>query len=125
LEEARLFIALYIDADITYKLAKALRERGFDAISAYEVGNANIPDEAHLEFAAANKRAILTCNAKDFAPLFDKWWEVGKEHYGIIVSEQLEFGEMLRRILKLLDSVTADEMRNNYLNLARFAERNH
>jgi hypothetical protein len=45
--EARLFIALYIDADITYKLAKALRERGFDAISAYEVGNADIPEDAY------------------------------------------------------------------------------
>jgi len=122
-EEARLFLALYIDADITYKLARALRERGFDAISAYEAGNADISDEEHLEFAAANQRAILTCNAKDFAPLFDKWWEAGRDHYGIIVSEQLEFGEMLRRVLKLLDSLTADEMRNNYKNLAEFARR--
>jgi hypothetical protein len=121
--EERLFVALYIDEDITHKLAKALRERGFDAIAAYEAGNIGIPDPVHLEFAASQRRALLTCNAKDFSPLFDEWWEAGKEHYGIIVSDQLEFGEMLRRVLNLLDSVTAGEMRNNYKNLAEFAIR--
>ena len=31
--------------------------------------------------------------------------------------------EMLRRVLALLDAVTADEMRNNWKNLIEFAER--
>jgi predicted nuclease of predicted toxin-antitoxin system len=118
-----LFVTLYIDEDITHKLAKVLRERGFDAVAAYEAGNIGVPDPVHLEFAASQRRALLTCNARDFAPLFDKWWEASKEHYGIIVSNQLEFGEMLRRVLNLLDSVTAGEVRNNYKNLAEFAKR--
>jgi len=88
--EERLFVSLYIDEDITYKLAKALRERGFDAVAAYEVGNVGVPDSAHLEFAVSQRRALLTCNAKDFSTLFDEWWEAGKEHYGIIVSKQLD-----------------------------------
>ena len=100
-----------------------MREHGFDAVAAYEAGNIEVPDAAHLEFAASQRRALLTCNVKDFSPLFDEWWEVGKEHYGIIVSEQLGFGEMLRRVLNLLDSVTAGEMRNNYKNRAEFAKR--
>jgi hypothetical protein len=120
--EERLFVALYIDEDITHKLAKALRERGFDAVAAYEAGNIGVSDSAHLEFATSQRRALLTCNAKDFSPLFDKWWEASKEHYGVIVSEQLEFGEMLRRVLNLLNSVTSGEMRNNYKNLAGFAK---
>lgn len=119
--EESLFIALYIDEGITYKLAKALRERGFDALGAYEVGNIEVPDRVHLEFAASQQRALLTSNAKDFAPLFDEWWEAGRQHHGIIVSAQVEFGEMLRRLLNLLDRITADEMRNNYRNLAEFA----
>ncbi|MFQ6093931.1 MAG: DUF5615 family PIN-like protein [bacterium] len=119
----RLFVALYIDEDITHKLAKALRERGFDAVAAYEAGNVGVADSVHLEFAVSQRRALLTCNAKDFSPLFDEWWEAGKEHHGIIVSKQLEFSEMLRRVLNLLNSVTADEMRNNYKNLAEFAKR--
>jgi len=55
-------------------------------------------------------------------PLFDEWWETGRQHHGIIVSEQLSFGEMLRRLLNLLHQVTAEEMRNSYKNLAEFAE---
>ena len=121
--EERLFVTLYIDEDITHKLAKALRERGFDAVAAYKAGNIELPDPAHLEFAASQGRALLTCNTKDFSPLFDEWWEASKEHYGIIVSKQLGFGEMLRRVLNLLNSVTAGEMRNNYKNLAEFAKR--
>ena len=87
-----LFIALYIDEDITYKLATVLRERGFDAVGAYEVGNIEVPDQVHLEFAASQGRVLLTCNAKDFSPLFDEWWGAGRQHHGVIVSEQLEFG---------------------------------
>ena len=35
----------------------------------------------------------------------------------------MPIGEMLRRTLKLLNTVTADEMMNNIKNLAEFAER--
>ena len=48
---ARLFIALYLDADISKKLAKQLRARGMDAISAHEVGNAELDDRAQMEYA--------------------------------------------------------------------------
>jgi len=116
------FIALYLDEDITYRLAEALREHGFDALAAYEVGNSEVPDQVHLEFATRQGRALVTCNAKDFSPLFDEWWETGRQHHGVIVSEQLAFGEMLRRLLDLLHQVTAEEMRNSYRNLAEFAE---
>jgi hypothetical protein len=64
----KLFIALYTDEDITPKLARALRDREFDAVSAYEVGNVEVPDSAHLDFAAAQGRAILSCNAKHYVP---------------------------------------------------------
>ena len=35
-----------------------------------------------------------------------------KTHYGIIVSDQLTIGETLRRLLNLLNRITADEMQN-------------
>ena len=118
-----LFIRLYVDADITPKLARTLRTRGYDAVSAHEVGLAEASDAEHIAFAASQGCTLLTCNARDFTPIFEDLWFAGKEHSGVIVSEQLEPGEMLRRVLRFLDVVSADEMRNNWKNLAEFAVR--
>ena len=41
---------------------------------------------------------------------------------GIIVTEQSGIGEVLRRLLALLDSVTADEMKNTFRYLSDFAD---
>jgi hypothetical protein len=65
----------------------------------------------------------LTYNGKDFMPLFDQYWWSGREHYGIIISEQLPIGELARCMLRLLNSVSADEMKNNYKNLGEFAQK--
>ncbi len=122
-ETARLFITLYTDADVHGKLAAQLRQRGFDAISAYEVGNAQLDDPDQLEYAVSQRRAILTCNAKDFAPLVEEWWVASRRQCGVIASEQIPIGEMLRRLMRLLNMVSADEMENGYRDLAEFAGR--
>ena len=122
-EAERLFIALYTDADIHGRLAAQLRGNGFDAISAYEASNAQLDDSDQLEYAASHRRAILTCNAKDFEPLVKEWWWAGRKHYGVIVSEQLPLGEMLRRVMRLLNTLSSDEMENGYRDLGEFAER--
>lgn len=121
--ETPLFIRLYTDADVHGKLAGLIRQHGFDAVSAYEVDNSRLDDPEQLAYAVSQRRAILTCNIRHFAPLFDAYWQAKRPHYGIIVSEQLPVGETLHRVLRLLDNVSADEMRNNYKNLAEFAER--
>ena len=122
-EETRLFIALYTDADVGLALAKQLRERGYDALSALEIGKFQPTDQEQLDYAISQRRTILTFNQRHFEPLYEEYWNAGKEHYGIIVSEQIAVGEMLRRTLKLLNSVSAGEMKNNFKNLGEFAER--
>ena len=42
---------LYVDADITRKLARALRQRGYDVLSAHEAGNADASDLEQMAFA--------------------------------------------------------------------------
>jgi len=67
--------------------------------------------------------AILTYNAQDFIPLARAWYVAGRGHSGIILSEQFsrrQFGELLRRILRLLNNLTADEMSNQIVFLQRF-----
>ena len=60
---------LYVDADITPRLAHALRARGYDVLSAHETGNANATDVQQIAFAVTEGRALLTCNAGDFTAL--------------------------------------------------------
>jgi uncharacterized protein with PIN domain len=121
--DKKLFVRLYVDADVTPRLARVLRSRGYDVISAHEVGNAEATDEEQMAFAVAQGRVLLTCNTRDFTPIFEDYWFAGREHSGVVVSEQLELGEMLRRVTAFLDTVTADEMRNNWKNLGEFASR--
>ena len=121
MSEPRLYVALYADADVNGKVVAQLKEHGYDAIHAAELDQHEWEnDELHLIFAAANNRALLTHNIRHFKPLYDRWWETGRTHAGIIVAPQWEIGELLRRLLKLLDTVTADEMINNYKHLGEF-----
>lgn len=118
-----LFVALYTDEDVTADLVPALRLRGYIAQSTAEADNAEISDQAQLTYAADHGMAILTYNARHFIPLARRWYLTGQEHAGIIVSEQFsqrQFGELLRRVLRLLNSLTADEIHNRVVFLQQF-----
>ncbi len=121
--EPGLFITLYLDEHIPLKLASALRERGFDAMHAEELGMKGAQDQQHLKLALETGRTILTYNAKHFRQLHQAYWEANQEPCGIVISEELEIGELLRCVLKLLNTVTADEMRGQLRFLSDFAEK--
>lgn len=121
--EAGLFVRLYLDADVDVKLAAKLRGAGYDCVSAREVGNAALDDETQIVFATNEGRVLLTHNIQDFVPIFERWWHANRNHPGIVVSQQIPLGELQRRVMRLLDTVTADEMKNNLRNLAEFTER--
>lgn len=68
-------------------------------------------DNEQLEYAAREERAILTHNQKDFVKMHAEWWAQDREHWGIVITRQeWSLGELLRRTLRLLDEVTAEEM---------------
>ena len=118
-----LLIAIYTDEDVTPDLAPALRWRGYTAESTAEANNFELSDEAQLRYAAQPSMALLTYNAQDFIPLAAQWYYQEREHGGIIVSEQYDrhqFGELLRRVLRLLDSLTADEIKNQVVFLQQY-----
>lgn len=79
---------LYVDENFPFAVVKGWRERGHDALTAAEAGNANraLPDEEVLAFAAREGRAVLTLNRRDFVRLHRE----RPLHGGIIVCTQDE-----------------------------------
>jgi hypothetical protein len=106
------FIRLYLDEDVHKRVAYALKLRHFDVISAHELGRWGLSDEEQLSYATNEGRALFTYNTSDYLPIHQEWIRCGKEHYGLIVSNQLPIGETIRRMLNLLNRLTADEIRN-------------
>lgn len=118
-----LFVRLYFDRHIFARLAVDLVGRGFDVLRTEQAGLDTATDEEQLAYAATERRAILTFNIGDFARLHEKWRADGRIHSGIIVSRQLgsrEYGLLLRRMLQLLNRITAEEMTENFVYLEQF-----
>jgi hypothetical protein len=118
--EGPLFVRLYLDEDVHRRVATALRLRHFDVVSAHEVQRWGLSDEQQLSYAASEGRALFTYNAVDYVGLHLDWLRSGQEHHGIIVSDQLPIGETVRRLLRLLNRVAADEMHTELLWLQVF-----
>jgi predicted nuclease of predicted toxin-antitoxin system len=118
-----LFLRLYLDRHIKKQLAVDLRQRGYDVLTTEDAGMDTAADEDQLAFAAKQDRAILTFNISDFAPLHEKWLADAKPHTGIVVSQQLgsrHYGVLLSRMLRLLDHMSVEEMRGNFVHLEQF-----
>lgn len=105
-------IKLYLNEDIHIKLVKALRLRNIDVFSTQEYGKITSSDEEQLEFATKQQRTILTFNREDYIKLHLDWMKKGKNHYGIIISQQIPIGELLKRTLKLCNTLSSEDMRD-------------
>jgi Domain of unknown function (DUF5615) len=107
-------VALYFDEDTArHALARELRLRGADAVTALEAGMGRRTDEEQLAWAVSHGRAIYSFNRGDFYELHTLWLHQGQSHCGIILSRQdLSVGEQMRRLLRLISSRTREEMRN-------------
>jgi uncharacterized protein with PIN domain len=115
-------IKLFLNEDVHTRLAKALRQRGFDVLTTVEADMLGISDEEQLALATSQGRVVLSFNRGDYARLHKRYAEHGWEHCGIIVSEQYPIGELLRRMLNLLMSLSADDMRNRLEYLSQWEE---
>lgn len=119
----KLFAGIYVDADLTPRIVPALHQRSYEARSALEDGLGAADDEEILTRATALDMVVLTNNDRDFTYLAQQWMKSGRSHAGILISEQYrnrQFGEFLRRLLRFLDAVSADEMRNSVRYLSEF-----
>lgn len=108
-------ISLYLDEDtMRASLLQALRAQGLDVTSAQEKQMKGCSDEEQLRFATEQGRAIYSFNRKHYMALHTRFIEQGISHAGIIleIHNRWPVGEQMRRLVKLVDTLSAEELVN-------------
>lgn len=101
---------------------RALQSRGVDVVTAADAAMIRRKDEEHLSLATAQGRALYSFNVGDFHEIHTKWLATGRDHAGIILTQQKRYstGEQIRRLLRLIGSMTGEAMRNREEFLGRW-----
>lgn len=78
---------LLLDAHFDPGVARTLRERGHDVMSALELGPDiyQAADADLLGYALTERRAVVTRNVRDFVLLHTAWMASERSHAGIIL----------------------------------------
>jgi predicted nuclease of predicted toxin-antitoxin system len=108
-------ISLYLDEDVRVLLAEVLRSRGYNATHVLEEGRTGKSDAEQLAYAVKHEMSVLTHNIRDYIVLHKSYQAVGKNHFGIIVSGQISFNDLLRRTLKCLSSNSKESLKNGLI----------
>ncbi|HEX9925956.1 MAG TPA: DUF5615 family PIN-like protein [Anaerolineae bacterium] len=91
-------------------IVRALRARQVDVTTALESDLTGGSDEDHLVHANAQNLTLFSFNRGDFVKLHTQYLAQNRHHAGIIVSDQLETGVIVRRLLKLYHARSAEDM---------------
>ena len=119
-------IRLYFDEDSMRRgLIHALRARGIDVQTALDASMIERADGDHLEFAASQGRVLCSFNVADFYHLHARYTVQHRSHAGIILARQQQYsvGEYMRRLLRLVTTLTAEELWNRVEFLSSWGER--
>ena len=76
---------VYLDENLSSDIARLLRAKGVDAVSAHEVRRRQVTDRAQLDFATTQDRVIVTADVVDFLALSRRAIAANSQHAGIIV----------------------------------------
>ena len=116
-------IHLYIDEDASRNsFVLALRNQNFDVLTTAEAGNLGLIDSEQLSWATNHQRAIYTFNVKDYCRLHKIYMSEMKQHSGIIVVPRQSYsvGEQIRGLIKLISSVSSEEIKNKLIFLGMY-----
>jgi hypothetical protein len=101
-----------MDEDVDVLVADLVRARGFQVTTTQEAGQVSNGDAEQLAYAVSQQKTLLTHNRVHFETLAQQYSAAGHMHYGIIIAMRRPSYEIARRLLTLLNHVTADEMEN-------------
>jgi len=97
----------YLDEDLSPKIAVLLRKNGTDAVSAHEVGMCEASDKEQLDFAAKNKRCLVTRNRDDFIKLTVQYFNDRRPHGGILIAPYTLPGDQFSRIAHMIEKFSS------------------
>jgi predicted nuclease of predicted toxin-antitoxin system len=92
----------YLDEDLSPKIAEILRRGGIDALSAHEAGMCESSDQSQLDFAATEKRCLVTRNRDDFIRLTVRFFNDQRPHCGVLIIPYTIPGDQFSRIAGLI-----------------------
>lgn len=105
-------IRLYLDEDVPLSFGEALMNRGVDVKTTQETGNQGKSDLDQLVYTAGERRVLFSHNKVDFIKLHHAFIKNNRTHSGIIISDQLSVGLLLKRTMKLWFTMNRAEMNN-------------
>lgn len=118
-------IRFYLDEDAGKKsLANGLRNAGIDVMTTAEADRLGSSDDSQLIWATEQRRVIYSFNVGDFCRLHKAYLEQQQKHSGIVlaVKQSYAIGEQLRGLLKLVESMEAEEMANQLVFLRKYID---
>jgi predicted nuclease of predicted toxin-antitoxin system len=103
-------VRLYLDENLSPRIALQLRYRGIDAVSARDLGKLGDDDLSHLERSSRMGRVLVTADV-DFLRLAS----AGIHHRGIIFGNQQDhaIGDWVNELELLCFVLSPDELENH------------
>jgi len=103
-------IRFYFDQHYPKPVARALGQRGIDALTAQEAGRCGLPDPNQLQFATSQDRVMVT-----FDPDYLALQSSGVQHAGIAWSPMLKYsiGQLIFMLVLLHAVLDRDTMKNH------------
>ena len=108
-------IRFYADEDAAeHAVMEGLRQREVNVLTVLEADRGEETDEEQLEFAATEGRVLYSLNVEHFCRLHHEFLSAGRHHAGIVVipRHRYSIGEKIRRLLSMVETLTAEEMRD-------------
>lgn len=116
---------LFLDAHISGpRIARALRQRGYDVRAADEERQLDgLDDEQLLELAVEESRVMVTFDVKDFTVLARRWAEAGRSHAGLGIVVGIDHSEFGTIVDALTHELNARPEQSQWTDLTLFIAR--
>lgn len=95
-------IKYYLDKDLSPVISEMLQKNKVDAVSAREAGMIQASDLEQMEYAASQRRCMVTRNRNDFIRLTVQFFNEHRPHCGVLIIPYSYRGDNFRAIAAAL-----------------------